>query len=564
MLKEEDVRLARYLFSKGLLDKVRLEKFQRMMSGAENKHCIDIMIDTLEIDEDDISSAISHEFNIPFIQLTEKIVSVSDKAMKDDFVKKYNALPIIRGGVELTVAFVSPPYKDIIETMKKETKAFIAPVAVRRSAFLSVVHQGDEKRFSDYSQLPSKFQIENIDLRARPRDKVYELFNSGRLPNADILIDEIMVRAIKAGATDIYFEPMELEFRIRFNVDGVLIHFVSLPKEMTDNLCNVMRTRGSLNMFDKKKAQDGRYTTQYGPFLFDLRVYTLPTVEGERFSIRIMKKGKQISNINGLGFSEENLDRVRYLHHRPRGLLVVAGTAGGGKSTTVYGILNELRDSQKNLITVENPIEFRLDFASQVQVDVEQKLDYASAMRAVLKQLPDLIFLGEIRDKEAGSAAAEAALTGTMVISTILSSDALSAIPRLVNFGIPHSWLAPILNGIIYQQIVRCVCKSCKEEYKPTKEALESAGLGQLGDLITLYRGRGCEVCGGDGHAGRTAIHEVLVVDEELRDLIYNQASPVKIKETAIKNGFQTIRFDAARKLMAGIISLEEYMRVIG
>jgi type II secretory ATPase GspE/PulE/Tfp pilus assembly ATPase PilB-like protein len=230
----------------------------------------------------------------------------------------------------------------------------------------------------------------------------------------------------------------------------------------------------------------------------------------------------------------------------------------------VYGILNEVRDSQKNIITIENPVEYRLDFASQVQIDLEQKLDYALSMRAVLKQLPDLIFLGEIRDREAGSAAAEAALTGTMVISTVLSSDALSAIPRLVNFGLPPSWLAPTLNGIIFQQIVRTVCRSCKEAYTPSREMLEQAGLGQLEGPLTLYRGRGCEVCGGDGHAGLTAIHEVLVMNEELKDLVYNQSSPVKLKETAIRHGFETVRFDAAKKLMAGTISLEEYSRVVG
>ncbi|MDD8019205.1 MAG: GspE/PulE family protein [Bacteroidota bacterium] len=564
MLKEEDIRLARFLLAKGSLDKTRLEKFQRTMGGTEPKNCIDVLIDTLGVNEDVVSTAISEEFNIPFVQLSDAIISLTDKQLKDDFLKKFNALPIIRGGIELTVAFTSPPYKDVVENMRKDTKAFIIPVVVKKSAFLSVINQGESKNPSEYQQLQSKFQLESLDLHSRPKEKVYEIYHAGRMPNADVMIDEIMIRAVKSGASDVYFEPMETEFRVRFNIDGVLSHVVSLPKEVTESLCNVMRTRGSLNMFEKKKAQDGRYTAQYGNFSFDLRVHTLPTVEGERFSIRILKKSTQIISIEDLGLSDTNLVLVRYLLNRPRGILMIAGASGGGKSTTVYGILNELRDSQKNIITVENPVEYRLEFASQVQVDPEQKLDYASSMRAVLKQLPDLIFLGEIQNAEAGAAAAEAALTGTMVISTILSSDALSAIPRMMNYGIPPAWLAPTLNGIIYQQIVRRVCKHCKESYKPTEQQLASAGLSQLGEAIVLYRGHGCDVCGGDGHLGRTAIHEVLVVDEELKDLIYNQASPVKLKETAARKGFESIRFDAAKKLMAGIISLDEYLRVLG
>jgi type II secretory ATPase GspE/PulE/Tfp pilus assembly ATPase PilB-like protein len=245
-------------------------------------------------------------------------------------------------------------------------------------------------------------------------------------------------------------------------------------------------------------------------------------------------------------------------------LLVIAGPSSSGKTTTVYGCLNELRDSQKNIITVENPIEYRLEFASQVQVDVDQKLDYATSMRAVLRQHPDLIFLGEVRDADAGIAAAEAALTGTMVVTTLLSSDALSSVPRMSHFGIPPSWLAPTLNGIIYQQLVRKICKHCRESYKPTKHMLSAAGLTQLEDSIVLFRGRGCDVCGGDGHLGRTAIHEVLVVDEEMKDLIYHQASPVKVKEAAAKKGFESIRFDAVKKLVSGVISLDEYLRVLG
>ncbi|MEW5797943.1 MAG: GspE/PulE family protein [Bacteroidota bacterium] len=564
MIREEDIRLARYLFTKGHIDKVRMDKFQRAMNEPAPKRCADVLIDLVGVQEEVVAEAIAEEFKIPFINLTPAIVAVNDLVQREEYIKKYNSLPIIRSGVELTVAFVNPPYKNVLDAMKRDEKTFIVPVVAKRSAFDTVVFKKPADAADEYSKLPSKFQIETLDLRSKGKEKVYELYRSGKVPNADLLVDEILIRAIKHGATDVYFEPMEGEFRVRYTVDGMLEHAVSLPKELTEPMCNVMRARGSLNVFDKRKAQDGVYTAQYGTMTFDMRVSTLPTIEGERFSIRILRKAKRSLDIDELGFTAENLLLVRHLLNRPRGLLVIAGPSAGGKTTTMYGILNELRDSQKNIITVENPVEYKFEFASQVQVDVEQKLDYAASIRSVMRHRPDIVVLGEIRDAEAGAAAAEAALTGTMVVTTILASDALSSIPRMVNLGIHHTWLANTLNGIIFQQLARRVCKFCRESYTPTRHMLQSAGLSQLEGSIVLYRGKGCDVCGGDGYFGRTAIHEVLVVDEPVKDLLFQQVSPVKLKETAAKKGFETLRFDAAKKLVSGIISLEEYLRVVG
>ncbi|MBI2429466.1 MAG: type II/IV secretion system protein [Ignavibacteriales bacterium] len=564
MIREEDIRLARFLVSKGYIDKVRMDKFQRAMNESASKRCTDVLIDTIGVREEIVAQAISEEFKIPFINLTPAIISVSDTVQKEAYVRKYNALPIIRSGVELTVAIVNPPYKNLFDAMKRDEKTFVVPVVAKRSAFDALVLKQPVEEADEFKKLQSKFQVETLDLRSKGKEKVYEVFRSGKVPNADMIVDEILIRAVKHGATDVYFEPMEGEFRVRYNVDGMIEHAVSLPKELTEPMSNVMRARGSLNVFDKRKAQDGVYTAQYGTMAFDLRVSTLPTIEGERFSIRILKKVKRSVDIDELGFTAENLLLVRHLFNRPRGLLVICGPSAGGKTTTMYGLLNELRNSQKNIMTVEDPVEYRFEFASQVHVDVEQNLDYAATIRAVMRHRPDIIVLGEIRDAEAGAAAAEAALTGAMVVTTVLSSDALSAIPRLANLGIPHAWLATTVNGIIFQQLVRRICKFCRESYTPTKHMLQSAGLGQLEGSIMLYRGKGCDVCGGDGYLGRTAIHEVLVVDESIQDLIFEQASPITIKAAAAKKGFETLRFDAAKKLVAGTISLEEYLRVMG
>lgn len=564
MIRDEDIRIAKYLFSKGYLDKAKFDRFQRAMGESEDHTAVHILVDLLGVSEEVLATTISEEFKVPYVNLTPSIISVNNIQMQEEFISKYRALPIIRSGVELTVAFVNPPYKETLDAMRRDVKVFVIPVAVKRSAFDAIVAKEAADTDNEYLSIPSKFQVDILDIHKRGKEKIQELQKAGRMPNADVLVDEIIIRGIKESATDIYFEPMESEFRVRYNIDGVLKNAVTLPKEMAESLCNVMRSRGSLNMFDKKKAQDGRYSVSYGSFAFEMRVSTLPTVDGERFSLRVLRKSSRVIDINDLGFSSENLVLIRHLLQRPRGLLIIAGPSAGGKTSTVYGTLNELRDSQKNIFTVEQPVEYRVEFASQVQVDADQKLDHAGSMRAVLRQHPDIIFLGEIRDSEAGAAAAEAALTGTMVISTVLASDALSTVTRLTNLGLPSQWLASTLNGIVYQQLVRKICRHCKESYKPTRHMLTAAGLAQLEDSIILYRGKGCEICGGDGYFGRTAIHEVLIMDEELKDLVYHQASPVKMKETAVKKGFESIRFDAAKKLVSGIISLEEYLRVLG
>lgn len=287
MIREEDIRLARFLFTKGYIDKVRMDKFQQAMNEPAPKRCADVLIDLIGVQEEVVAEAIAEEFKIPFINLTPAIVAVNDLVQREEYIKKYSSLPIIRSGVELTVAFVNPPYKNVLDAMKRDQKIFILPVVAKRTAFDTVVLKKPTDAADEYSKLPSKFQIETLDLQSKGKEKVYEVFRSGKVPNADLLVDEILIRAIKHGATDVYFEPIEGEFRVRYNIDGMLEHAVSLPKELTEPMCNVMRARGSLNVFDKRKAQDGLYTAQYGTMTFDMRVSTLPTIEGERFSIRI-------------------------------------------------------------------------------------------------------------------------------------------------------------------------------------------------------------------------------------------------------------------------------------
>jgi len=416
----------------------------------------------------------------------------------------------------------------------------------------------------ELKNIPSKVPLEQFDTGSFSKDKIRDLFRSGKVPTAEAMVEEILLRAMKEGATDLHFEPAETELRIRIGFEGTMKRMVSLPKEISDNLTNVMKTRGSLNAFEKKKPQEGRFSSAVGTLQFDIRISTLPVIHGERIALRILQKNARVANIAELGFSPENLEKVRQLLHRPTGLFLVTGPSGSGKSTTVNAAVNDIQTPEKNIMTVENPIEYKLDFASQVTASVDKSLSFADALRAMLHQNPNVIMVGEIRDAETGVVAAEAALTGNLVLSTMLSGDAVGSIFRLINLGIPPFWLASTLIGIVFQQLVRKICTSCKEEYELSSEQQHGTFVNMISGQKKFFRGKGCEKCEQSGYSGRTAIHEILIVNDQLRDLIYQQASILKLKEAARASGFQNIFQDAVKKVNSGVTTIAEFTRALG
>src|ERR1041385_2112213 len=361
----------------------------------------------------------------------------------------------------------------------------------------------------DLHNIPSKISLEQFDVGILSKDKIREMFRAGKLPTSEALVDEVILRSVKEGATDVHFEPAEMELRVRLSHEGVLKRLVSLPKEIAENLASVLKTKASLNAFEKKKAQEGRFSVAYGTHQFDIRVSTIPVITGERIALRLLHKTARVKQVEELGFSKENHEKFRTLLRQPAGLLLVTGPSGSGKSTTIYAALNDIQSPEKNILTVENPVEYRFDFASQVQTSADKSFTFADAMRSILRQVPNIIMLGEIRDAESGIFTAEAALTGNLVLSTMLSGDAMGAIPRLLNLGVSTYWLASALIGIVYQQLVRTICESCKEEYQATAEELATRS-GIVPGVTKLFRGKGCPACKNTGYNGRTAIQEIV------------------------------------------------------
>jgi len=412
---------------------------------------------------------------------------------------------------------------------------------------------------------PPRIPLEQIDVQNLSKDKIRELFRSGRLPTPEFLVEEVFQRATKLGATDIHFEPIEGSLRIRLGYEGILRRLVSLPPDMTDSVMSILKTRATLNQFEKKKPQEGRFSGTYHTEAYDFRLSLIPVLSGERAVVRLLRKTKRIANLEELGFSPGTLKKIREILHRPKGLILFTGASGSGKTTSAYAATNSVETEDKCVITVEDPVEYRLPYASQVQLPSDRSFNFADALRAILRQDPNVILIGEIRDAETGIVAAEAALTGNLVISTMLSTDAIGVVPRLLNIGIQPFWLATTLAGVVYQQLIRKICPDCKMEAKPTdEEAAVVRTYLQPGTESIFCVGKGCDNCGGTGYQGRTVVSEVIPINDQFRDLVLQQASMMKMRQEASDSGFQSIRVDAAEKVAFGLTTIEEFTRVLG
>lgn len=412
----------------------------------------------------------------------------------------------------------------------------------------------------DPKKIASKVNLEMFDVAVLTKEKIQDIFQSGKIPTAELIVEEILLRALKAEATDVHVEPKETEITVRLGFDGILKRLVSLPREISDNVSNLLKTKAGLNQFEKKKSQEGQYTATVGGGQYNIHVNTLPTIFGERVAMRVSRMTEHLFTLDDLGLSGENLEKLRHLLHKPSGLILAAGPSGSGRSKILQACLNDIQSPEINIITLENPIQSKLSYASQIQMAMEKGDSSSDLLRSILRQSPNVIMLSEIRDLATGMIAAEAVLAGTLVLSTVLSGDALSSITRLLNFELSPYWIGNSLAGVIHQKLLRKICTECLEQYQPNEEELSILGAEQL----KMFKGRGCTVCNGTGYRERIGIHEILIIDDKLRDMIYRRASFLEVKEAAIAGGFEDIRTDAIKKARAGITTPSEILRALG
>ena len=559
--RELNLKLGEILTEQGLIDKNQLKHAleEQNEQGINKKRIGSYLIDLGYVSEKEIAQALGIQFNLPVMSL-EGIRIKPDvlDLIPESMMSKFNIVPLFKIGKELTIAISDPTDFNLLDIISSVSRCKVVPVVAPYSEIFKTI---------------AKYNIKNIETavpetakeREQPdisRAELEELKKAGvELPIVKI-VDRILLEAVEDGVSDIHIEPREKALFIRFRVDGILHEFATYPLKTCPGIVSRIKIISSLDISERKKPQDGRIQIKIDQKEIDIRVSTLPTYYGEKVVMRLLNRASVTVKIGELGFSESNLTIFEKLIKEPYGIILVTGPTGSGKTTTLYAALNEINSVEKNIITVEDPVESQLPIINQVQINIKKDLTFANALRSILRQDPDIAMIGEIRDPETASIAAEAALTGHLVFSTLHTNDSPSSITRLVDMGVEPFLLAPSVLGIIAQRLARKICIHCKEEYTPTAVELSMVGIDAAVNGIKFYRGAGCDNCKHTGYKGRTGIHEILVINEKIRELIINRASVGMIREEASRQGFRDMRFDGLRKAITGQISIEELLRV--
>jgi type IV pilus assembly protein PilB len=519
-----------------------------------------VLIDLGFVDEQDLVSALAKQIGLPFVDLGEYPIDPAAASMvSDGLAKRYSALPIGFDESKLVVAMSDPANVFALDDIRTITGLDIKPVVSTRTDIHAAI-----ARFHRLDQ-----SVEDIvGAATEETDDLEDLAKTRELvEDAPIvkLVNLLITQAVGERASDIHIEPQERDVRIRYRIDGVLHEVMRSPKSIQSGVISRLKIMSDINIAERRIPQDGRVGLVVGGKAIDLRVATLPTVFGEKVVIRILDKSSVLLNLQDLGFSDHNFGRYELSFRKPYGMILVTGPTGSGKSTTLYATLNIINTPERNIITVEDPVEYRLPGVNQIQINQKAGLTFASALRSILRSDPDVVLIGEIRDRETAQISIEAALTGHLVLSTLHTNDAPSAISRLIEMGIEPFLVSSAIDGILAQRLLRILCERCKELYAPTEDALREAGipLGADGSLPKLYRAVGCSHCSKTGYRGRTAAHEVMLSSEEIERLISERRSAEEIGRVARSQGMRTLRDDGIEKVLLGVTSIEEIMRVI-
>ncbi len=483
------------------------------------------------------------------IDFSEKLPSPPDNKLIDkltpNFIRKERIIPISDSGDEILVVTDNPfnysSLKKVEWILEKPVKVLVIPFD-EINEFLA--------------SLSSREQEEEIEEVTSEEDL---LASTEEAPIIQ-LVNDLLMSAVRIKASDIHFEPFKNKMRVRFRIDGVLKTVREIPASKIPSITSRLKIMAKLDIAEKRLPQDGRIMIKIGGKEVDIRVSTLPTYFGERIVLRLLSKESILYSTKELGLLEDDYRKFQKLINTPHGIILVTGPTGSGKTTTLYASLSEINREEINIITVEDPVEYQLEGISQVQVKPEIGLTFANALRSILRQDPDVIMIGEIRDVETAEIAIQSALTGHLVFSTLHTNDAASSVTRLIDMKIEPFLVASSVIGVIAQRLVRKICPYCKEAYTPTKEELKELGIEDFKGK--LFKSRGCENCMGTGYLGRTAIYEILVVDKNVRKAILDKKDSDIIKELAIKNGMKTLRMDGAEKVKMGITTTEEVLRV--
>jgi type IV pilus assembly protein PilB len=566
------VRFGDALLQDGLISEEQL-KLALEKQKTSGKRLGNVLVEMHLVTELEIAQILSRQLKVPFIDLSNYLVDpIIAKLVPECLAKRNNLIPINKVGNKLTVAMVDPLNIIAIDDVGIQTGLLVKPVVATQSGVLKALQEAygegtiTEKLIDDISGMGNEVEADSREI------DFSQDFDENDAPIIR-LCHLIISQAVQNGVSDIHIEPSEKDLRIRFRQDGILQTAMLPPKKAAPAIISRMKIMASLNIAEKRLPQDGRIKVKVGQRNVDLRVSILPVIWGEKIVLRILDQSSLRVNLEDLGFEPQTLERFKSGIQSPYGIVLVTGPTGSGKTTTLYSALSTLNSAERNIMTAEDPVEYMLAGANQVQCKPEIGLTFAAALRSFLRQDPNIIMVGEIRDLETAEIAIKASMTGHLVLSTLHTNDAPGTIGRITNMGIEPFMVTTSVLVIQAQRLVRKLCKDCKYEIKPRSEQIAQFGIApdvlrrlELPQIqeknILFYRGKGCEACNGTGMKGRVGVYEVLKMTERLREIILNGGSTDDIRKQAIDDGMLSLRDSALRKALLGQTSVEEVLRV--
>ncbi|MBL8980445.1 MAG: type IV-A pilus assembly ATPase PilB [Gemmatimonadetes bacterium] len=517
------------------------------------------------VQELEITKVLARQYRMPAVDLTRfEVDPKMVKLIPADFALKHVVLPLKREGRTLTIAMADPTQTGVLDDLKFITRYDLFPVIAGEYTLRNLIekhYESSDQQLQTLLKDMEELGDSDVEVVEEHED---EAASQAQINDAPVvkLINGLLTDAVKRGASDIHIEPFEHEIRVRYRIDGALLEVMKPPVKMKAALTSRIKILSQLNIAERRVPQDGRLKLKMGSRVIDFRVSTLPVIYGEKIVMRILDKGNLTLDLSKFGFEQKAEDDLMRNILNPYGMVLVTGPTGSGKTTTLYSALSRVNTIETNIMTAEDPVEYNLMGINQVLVRNEIGLTFAAALKAFLRQDPNIIMIGEIRDLETGGIAIKAALTGHLVLSTLHTNDAPSTITRMIDMGIEAFNVASAVNLVVAQRLVRRICKDCKAPHTYSDVELKALGGNpEQYKEIPFMKGRGCDTCGGTGYKGRAGIYEVMAMTPELRRLILRGGSVAELRDQAVSDGMLTLRMDGMKKIEKGVTSLEEVIK---
>lgn len=547
-------RLGELLLDSGIISELELKTALEEQQRTKQR-LGDVLLSQGILTEHQLIEVLEFQLGIPHVTLSRyQIDAKLSQLIPEAMAKRYRVLPIRVDGRKLMVAMADPLDLLAIDDLRMSTGFTIEPAIISRGE----LQRGFARLYGLQDSMNE--MIKDLGPEEENTGEMDESAAADEDSPVVRLVQQMIEQAVRLGASDIHVDPMDTHVNIRYRIDGVLRSERSIPKSMQGVITARLKILGNLNIAERRLPQDGRINMSVDGKPIDIRLSSLPTVHGEKIVMRLLDLAGGVKTLDKLGMTEQNLDSFRRMIGKPHGMVLVTGPTGSGKTTTLYSVLQHLNREETNIITVEDPVEYMLEGINQMQVHAAAGLTFAKGLRSILRQDPNIIMVGEIRDLETAEIAIRASLTGHLVFSTLHTNNALSTVARLRDMGIEPYLIASSLTGVVAQRLVRCICPDCKTAYIPDSQ--ESIVLSKLGMQVDrLYRGAGCGTCGKTGYRGRIAIHEALYADDEFRSAVVNGASAHELRQHAVKSGMKSLFEDGILKVTEGKTTLQEILR---